>query len=55
MASEILTEIFPQNENNYSLRNSTALEGRTIKAVMFGSETISSFGTKILGILLTEF
>ena len=47
MAPEILAEIFPQKESNYSLRNSTALQGRSIKTVMFGSETISSLGPKI--------
>ena len=47
MAPEILAEIFPQKESNYSLRNSTALQGRSIKSVMFGSETISSLGPKI--------
>ena len=54
MAPEILTEIFPQKESNYSLKNSTALQGRSIKTVMYGSETISSLGPKILDILLTE-
>ena len=34
MGPEILTEIFPQKESNYSLRNSTALLGRSIKIVM---------------------
>ena len=47
MAPEILTEIFPQKESNYSLRNSTTLQGRSIKTVMYGSETISSLGPKI--------
>ena len=37
MTPEIVTEIFPQKENNYSLRNSTALRGRSIKTVMHGS------------------
>ena len=37
MAPEILTEIFPQKESNYSLRNGTALQGRSIKTVMYGS------------------
>ena len=54
MAPEILTEIFPQKESNYSLRNSTTLQGRSIKTVMYGSETISSLGPKIWGILPTE-
>ena len=54
MAPEILTEIFPQKESNYSLRNSTALQGRSIKTVMYGSETISSLGPKIWDILPTE-
>ena len=54
MAPEILTEIFPQKESNYSLRNSTALQGRSIKTVMYGSETISSLGPKIWEILSTE-
>ena len=36
MAPEILTEIFPQKESNYSLKNSTTLQGRCIKTVMFG-------------------
>ena len=47
MAPEILTEIFPQKESNYSLRNSTAMQARSIKTVMYGSETISSLGPKI--------
>ena len=51
---EILTEIFPQKESNYSLRSSTALQGRSIKTVMYGSETISSLGPKIWDILPTE-
>ena len=54
MAPEILAEIFPHKESNYSLRNSTALQGRSIKTVMFGSETISSLGPKIWDILPTE-
>ena len=54
MAPEILTEIFPQNESNYSLRNSAALQGRSIKTIMYGSETISSLGPKIWNILPTE-
>ena len=54
MASEILTEIFPQEESNYSLRNSTTLQGRSIKTVMYGSETISSLEPKIWDILPTE-
>ena len=44
MAPEILTEIFPQKDSIYSLRNSTALQGRSIKTVMYGSETISILG-----------
>ena len=55
MAPEILTEILPQKESNYSLRNSTALQGRSIKTVMYGSETISRLGPKIWDILRTEF
>ena len=47
MAPEILTEIFPQKEINYSLRNSTTLQGRSIKTVTYVSETISSLGPKI--------
>ena len=31
MAPKILLEIFPQKEINYSLRNSAALQGRSIK------------------------
>ena len=46
MAPEILTEIFPQKESNYSLRNSTTLQGRSTKTVMYGSETISILGPK---------
>ena len=52
MAPEILTEIFPQKESNYSLRN--ALQGRSTKTVMYGSENISSLGPKIWDILPTE-
>ena len=54
MGPEILTEIFPQKESNSSLRNSTALQGRSIKTVMYGSENISSLGPKIWDILPTE-
>ena len=54
MAPEILTEIFPQKESNYSLKNSTTLQGRCIKTVMFGLETISSLGPKIRDILPAE-
>ena len=54
MAPEILTEIFPQKDSIYSLRNSTALQGRSIKTVMYGSETISILGPKIWDILPTE-
>ena len=51
MAPEILTEIFPQKESTYSLRNSTTLQGRSIKIVTYGSEPISSLGPKIWDIL----
>ena len=54
MATEILTEIFPQKESNYSLRNSTALQGSRIKIVRYGSETIFSSGPTIWNILPTE-
>ena len=47
MAPEILTEIFPQKESTYSLRNSTTLQGRSIKIVMYGSKTISKTIPKI--------
>ena len=47
-------EIFPQKQSNYSLRNSTALQGRSIRTIMYGSETISSLGPKIWDILPTE-
>ena len=54
MAPEILTEIFPESGSNYSSRNSTRLQVRSIKTAMYGSETISSLGPKIWGILPTE-
>ena len=54
MAPEILTEVFPQKESNYSLRNRTALQGRSIKTVMYGSETIFSLGPKIWDFLPPE-
>ena len=38
MAPEILTEIFPQKDSIYSLRNSTALQGRSIKTVMYSQK-----------------
>ena len=49
MVPEILTEMFPQKECNYSLRNSTTLPCRSIKTVMYGSETLSSLGPDIYG------
>ena len=52
MVPEILTEIFPHKESNYSLRNSTALQGRSIKTVMY--ETISSLGPKMSDIFPME-
>ena len=54
MAPEILTEIFPQKESNYNLRNSTKLQSRSIKTVIYGSEAISSLRPKIWDILPTE-
>ena len=54
MTPEILTEIFPQKESSYSYRNSTTLQGRSIRTVMYGSETISNLGPKIWDILPTE-
>ena len=54
MAPEILTEIFPEKQSNYSLRNSTTLQGRSIKTVMYGSETVCSLGPKIWDSLATE-
>ena len=54
MAPEILTEIFPERESNYSSRKSARLQVRSIKTAMYGSETISSLGPKIWGILPTE-
>ena len=49
MAPEILTEKFSQKESNYSIRNSTTLQGRSIKTVTYGSETFVKFGTKNMG------
>ena len=47
MASERLTETFPQKESTYSLSNSTTLQVRSMETVMYGSEIISSLGPKI--------
>ena len=47
MAPEILTEMFPHKESNYNHRNSTALQGRSIKTVIYSSETISSLRPKL--------
>ena len=52
MVPEILTEIFRKKESNYSLRDGTALQGRSFKTVMNGSET--SLEPKICDILATE-
>ena len=54
MVPEILTEIYSQKESSYSLRNSTALQCRSSKTAMYGSETISNLGPKIWDILPTE-
>ena len=43
IAPEILTEIFSQKESNYS-RNSKALQGSSIKTIIYGQETISCLG-----------
>ena len=40
MAPEILTEIVPQKESNYSLRNSTVLQVRSIKTHVWLSNYI---------------
>ena len=53
IAPEILTEIFSQKESNYS-RNSKALQGSSIKTIIYGQETISCLGSKIWDILPTE-
>ena len=47
MAPEILTEISPQKECNYSFTNSTTLQSRSIKTIMYASETISISRPKI--------
>ena len=52
--NHMASEIFPQKDNSYSFRNSTALQGRSIKTVMYGSETISNLGQKRWDILPTE-
>ena len=55
MAPEILTEIFPHKESNSGLRNSTALQVRSIKTIMYGSGTISSLGPKIWDMCLLHY
>ena len=47
MAPEMLTDIFPHKESNYNLRNSTSLQGRGIKTVMYGSNLVwdQKYGT----------
>ena len=50
----MLTETFPQKEINYNLRNSTALDGRSFKTIMYGSEAKSSLRPKIWDVLPTE-
>ena len=47
MAPETLTKIFPQKESNYNYRNSTRLQGRSVKTVVYDLEIISSLGPKI--------
>ena len=54
MAPEILSEIIPQKESNYSLRNDSTLQSRSIKTVIYGPETLSSLGPKIWDILPME-
>ena len=49
MASEILTEKFPQKESINSHRNRTTLQIRNIKTVMYGTENIFNWGTKNIG------
>ena len=53
MAPEILTEIFPQKESNYSFRNSTALQGRSIKHCV-KSVQIRSFFWSVFSCIRTE-
>ena len=54
MVPEILTKIAHHKEINYNLRNSTALQGRNIKTVMYGSKNAYSLEPKIWDTLLTE-
>ena len=54
MTPNIMTEIFPHKESNYNLRNSTVLQDRSIKTIMYGSKSVSSVGPKIWDILQTE-
>lgn len=51
MTPEILINIFPHKESNYNLRNSTVLQDRTIKTVIYGSESVSSLRQEIWDIL----
>ena len=41
-------------ESNYTLRNSTALQARSMKIVVYGSDTIFSLRPKLWDILSTE-
>ena len=54
MVPKILTKIAHHKEINYNLRNSTALQGRNIKTVMYASKNASSLEPKIWDTLLTE-
>ena len=51
---EILREFFSQRNQLNTLRNSTTLQGRSMKTVMYGLEIISSLGPKLWDILLTK-
>ena len=46
--------MFPQKQSNYSYRNSTVLQSRSIKTVMHGSKTRTILEPKIYEILPTE-
>ena len=50
-APEIITESLKFKDHSYDLRNNNGLERRIIKSCKYGSETVSSLGTKLWDIL----
>ena len=54
LSPEIMSEIFVFRDAQYSLRNNTKLQGRNVKTVSYGTESISALAPKLWRLIPPE-